>query len=93
MHFIDQGSRIIAVDASEQEVGEITFTRMGTDLASFDHTFVNPELRGHSIAEMLVQKAVEVMRKENRKVLPYCSYVERLFERKKEYADIWAQDK
>ena len=89
MKLIEEQSRIVAIDEQTgAELGELTFTRMGDDLASFNHTFVDPVCRGQNLAEQLLQAAADLMRRENRKVISKCSYVSGKFECDEQYADI-----
>ena len=50
--------------------------------SQFDHTFVDPSLRGQGVAEQLVDRVVEEMEKENKKIIASCPYVVELFKRK-----------
>lgn len=90
IEFQEEASRIVAIDKeTNTEVGELTFTRTGADLASFDHTFVDPICRGQNLAERLLNEAADLMRREKRKVISRCSYVSVKFERDaQQYADI-----
>ncbi|WP_161879002.1 GNAT family N-acetyltransferase [Alkalibacterium sp. MB6] len=62
-------------------LAEVTFVDQG-DVVAIDHTFVDPSLRGQGIAEKLVDRVVEEMEKENKKIVPVCPYVVTLFDRK-----------
>ncbi|MEO6005787.1 MAG: GNAT family N-acetyltransferase [Opitutus sp.] len=54
----------------------------------FTHTFVPSELRGRGIAEKLVRSALETARREQRKVVPACSYVDVFIKRHAEFQDL-----
>lgn len=62
-------------------LAEITWVPQG-DTVAVDHTFVDPSLRGQGIAEELVDRLVEDMRKEQKNIKPVCPYVVELFRRK-----------
>lgn len=62
-------------------VAEITYVPQG-DTVAIDHTFVDPSLRGQGIAEQLVDRVVDEMQKEQKKVVAVCPYVVELFKRK-----------
>lgn len=49
------------------------------------HTYVPVELRGRGIAEKLVRAALEFARKEKRRVVPACSYVDAFIARHTEF--------
>ncbi len=71
-------------------VAEITYVPK-INSVEVDHTFVDPSLRGQGVAEKLVDRVVEEMEKENKKIVAVCPYVVTLFERKPEkYASIIA---
>ena len=56
----------------------------------FTRTFVPPEGRGRGIAEKLVRTALADARRDNRLVVPQCSYVERFIEAHREFCDLLA---
>lgn len=62
-------------------IAEVTYVPKG-DTVAIDHTFVDPSLRGQGIAEQLVDRVVEEMQKEQKKIKPVCPYVVELFKRK-----------
>ena len=62
-------------------LAEITWVPQG-DTVAVDHTFVDPSLRGQGVAEQLVDRVVEEMQKEQKKIKPVCPYVVELFKRK-----------
>ena len=55
-----------------------------------DHTFVPPEMRGLGVAQLLVEALVADAREQGFKIVPQCSYVEALFRRHPEWADLLA---
>ncbi len=57
-----------------------------------DHTFVPPELRGHGIAQQLVEALVADACEQGFQIVPQCSYVEAQFRRHPEWADLLARD-
>ncbi len=73
-----------------EDIAEITYTLIGNDKASIDHTFVNINYRGQGIADRLFDLVIEEMRKQHRKVIPVCSYAVRKFERDNQLQSIKA---
>ncbi|CAK8054909.1 GNAT family N-acetyltransferase [Eupransor demetentiae] len=56
---------------------------------TIDHTYVDPALRGHNVAEDLVNAVVDLAREEGYKVKPQCRYAVVLFRRYQEkYQDV-----
>ena len=64
----------ILLDENNKEVGELTFMLKEKQML-INHTGVNPELRGQGLAEKLVLEAVDYARKNQLKIIPFCSYV------------------
>jgi predicted GNAT family acetyltransferase len=68
---------------------ELTWRAMGP-LRIADHTFVPPALRGRGVAQKLVEALVADAREHGFRIVPQCSYVEALFRRHPEWADLLA---
>ncbi len=49
-------------------------------------TYVPPELRGRGIAGIIVRFGLEYAKKNNKKIIPTCSYVAEFINKNKEYA-------
>lgn len=64
----------ILLDENNKEVGELTFM-LKEEQMLINHTGVNPKLRGQGLAEKLVLEAVDYARKNQFKIIPFCSYV------------------
>lgn len=64
----------ILIDENNKEVGELTFM-LKEEQMIINHTGVNPELRGQGLAEKILLEAVEYARKNQLKIIPFCSYV------------------
>lgn len=78
-------SRFELTEGGKQSVAEY---RMDGDAMVFTHTWVPPEWRGRGIAARLIHAALEFARREGKKVVPQCSYVESYMKRHPEYADL-----
>jgi predicted GNAT family acetyltransferase len=68
---------------------ELTWRARGP-LRIANHTFVPPEMRGRGIAQQLVEALVADARADGFTIVPQCSYVEALFRRHPEWADVLA---
>lgn len=82
MEFLKGDNRFYQENEDGELSAEITYKPEGDDVVDADHTFVDPSLRGQGIAEQLVERLVEEMEKEGKKIKPTCPYVVELFERK-----------
>ena len=92
MNFEKGTNEFYKEDESGKRLAEVSYSPIGEDKVSLDHTFVDPSLRGGSIAEQLVDRVVEEMRTENKKIVPVCSYAVALFKSKPDkYKDILAK--
>ncbi len=71
-----------------QLIGEVTYTLRG-DVASFDHTFVEPEHRHLGVAGRLVQYAFDSVREAGQwRIRAVCPYVTAWSRRHPEYHDL-----
>jgi len=56
-----------------------------------NHTFVPLEMRGRGIARQLVEALVADAREQGFTIVPQCSYVDALFRRRPDWADVLAE--
>lgn len=66
----------------------ITFQPKGDDQIVIDHTFVKEEYRKQGIAHELLMKVVDYARRENKKIIPQCSYAKEVLTKHEEYKDV-----
>lgn len=91
MNEIHQGVNKFYIGENEKAaIAEITYIPKGGDRFVVNHTFVDESLRGKGIAQQLLDKVVELARKENRKIIPHCSYVKVMMDRYEKYKDVLA---
>lgn len=89
MNEIKRGKDRFYIGESELDnIARITWVNGGGNIIVVNHTFVDPELRGQSIANKLLDKVVEMARAENLKIVPSCSYAVAKLTRTDEYKDI-----
>lgn len=69
-------------------VAKITFYYKEESVIVIDHTLVDKELRGQSIAGKLLEKVVTFARENNLLIIPVCSYAVVKLTRNDEYQDI-----
>lgn len=73
-------------------IGEITYAEgPEPDTWMANHTYVDPDYRGGSIAKQLLDRLVEEARMQEKMIFPVCSYVRAQFKRNDEYRDVWHQ--
>jgi len=80
-----KGRYFAVVDGHE---AEMTYTRSGESLIIIDHTSVPDALRGRSVGQALVKRAVEDARAENKKILPLCPFAKAQIGKHPEWQDM-----
>lgn len=84
MEYITETDRIYAVDSSDKIIAEVTFPA-SDGIATIDHTFVDPVLRGQGVAAKLVKSAADKILSDGNKIAATCSYAIAWFQRHPEY--------
>ncbi|MDD4159495.1 MAG: GNAT family N-acetyltransferase [Synergistaceae bacterium] len=69
-------------------LAEIVFSYTGEGIMTIERTYVSEKLRGHSIAAQLLEKTVSKARAEGSKIIPECSYAEKMLNRGEQYRDV-----
>lgn len=85
MNFKIEKNRIVMYGENETVLAEVTFPSYDSETVIIDHTFVDDSLRGQGIAGKLLQEAAKYLEKENKKVIPTCSYASSWFTKNPEY--------
>lgn len=67
---------------------EMTYSRAGESTIIIDHTEVPAALRGRSVGQALVRRAVEDARAEGRLIMPLCPFANAQFSRHAEWRDV-----
>ncbi|OWU86372.1 acetyltransferase [Oceanicola sp. 22II-s10i] len=80
-----KGRYVVTVDGHE---AEMTYSRAGESLIIIDHTEVPDALRGRSVGQALVLRAVEDARAEGKKILPLCPFAKAQIARHPEWQDV-----
>ncbi|WP_315444804.1 GNAT family N-acetyltransferase [uncultured Selenomonas sp.] len=57
---------------------------------SITHTEVDPTYGGQGIARKLIEALIEAARRDGAKIVPVCSYAEKMMRGKEAYADVLA---
>lgn len=88
----DQGSRgrYVAEVADSEQTGHLDWEARGKDVRVATHTLVPSEIGGRGVAARLVEALVTDARQNGFRIDPRCSYVEALFRRNKDWADLRA---
>ena len=78
------------VEENGNRVGELAYTWRSDRLISIDHTEVDESYEGKGLGAYLVEHAVTFARQSGLKMILYCSFAKKVFERHEEYADVLA---
>lgn len=81
-----KGRFFIEIDG--ENLAELTYVWSGETKFIIEHTEVNYKLRGKNIGKQLVHAAVEFARSKSSKILPLCSFVKAIFDKKPDYNDV-----
>ncbi len=86
---VDQGTKgYFKAVIDGREAGKLTYTKSGDNQITIDHTEVNSEYQGKGVGKAMVRKSAEFARNENLKILPECSYAQKIMERSSGFDDI-----
>ncbi|MBU6372671.1 MAG: N-acetyltransferase [Alphaproteobacteria bacterium] len=83
----NRGRYVTTIDG---HVAELTFVRRPGGVLVADHTGVPDALGGQGVGKALVQRLVADARALGLKITPACSFVEALFRRNPDWADLRA---
>jgi predicted GNAT family acetyltransferase len=78
----------IHIEEDGKILAEIDFPVLDAKTVGITHTFVDDSLRGQGIAGKLIQEAITIIQKTDRKIIPTCSYAVAWFEKHSEYAGL-----
>lgn len=67
--------------------GRVDYTETGDGTRLFNHTFVDPELRGQGVAAAIVRHALDETRREGHRYVATCPYVQAFIKRHPEYEE------
>lgn len=85
--FETENRQAIAYDG-DKSIGECEYTVDRTGKWVIVHTGVRPEYNGRGIAKRLLEKVIEAARERGVKIIPVCSYAQRMMSGKDEYKDV-----
>ena len=88
MEIKEQKNAFYIGDSIGSAIAVITFQPKGEDAIVIDHTFVKEEYRKQGIAHSLVMKVADYARRENKKIVPQCSYAREMLTRDDRFEDI-----
>ena len=81
-------NRFYIVSGEGAENAEIVYKQSEKDVIVIERTFVPEALRGKNIAGQLLQRVVEMARKQGLKIIPECTYAQKVMGKEDEYKDV-----
>ena len=78
------------IERDGRHIAEITYQYQNEATIVADHTWVDNSLRGQGVARQLLDTLVAFAREKQLKIVPTCSYVDVMFQREAEFADVMA---
>ncbi len=81
-------NRFYIGESEKDPLAEIVFCFKKSDIIVIERTFVSEELRGQNIAGQLLQRVVEKAREERLKIIPECTYAQKVMNRGEDYKDV-----
>ena len=82
--------RYVATVAGSDHTGHLDWVAQGEGVRVATHTIVPPPIGGRGVAAKLVEALVADARAQGFRIVPACSYVDVMFRRRKEWADLRA---
>jgi predicted GNAT family acetyltransferase len=89
-HAEDEGRGAFFVQREGVRLGEMTYTRAGSDMIIIDHTEVSEKLRGLGVARRLLDAAVAWARATKTRVMVTCAYARAQFDKDPSIRDVLA---
>ncbi|OTQ73592.1 MULTISPECIES: GNAT family N-acetyltransferase [unclassified Gilliamella] len=74
LQYKQDNDRFYVCNDNNQVIAEMTFTRIGQDKATINHTYTDSVYRGQGIADKLLELVVKKLRQEKREIIPLCSF-------------------
>lgn len=84
------GGRYLAEVAGSEHTGHLDWVARGEGVRVATHTLVPPPIGGRGVAAKLVEAMVADAREQGFRIVPACSYVEAMFRRNKDWAELRA---
>jgi hypothetical protein len=86
---IREGSKRFFIGEDENEpIAEIVYSYKDKNVIVIESTFVAESLRGQNIAARLLEKVISKARSDGLKIIPKCSYAEKVMKKGDKYSDV-----
>ena len=89
MDFIFDSGRIYLENTGGELLAELTYEEISEGTVNIVKVFVDESLRGKGVAGKLMTQLVEMLRKDERKAYPTCSYAVKWFRENLDSHDVY----
>jgi predicted GNAT family acetyltransferase len=86
-HLTEPGGGEFVAEQDGQEAGRMTYSDAGSKMI-IDHTEVDPQYQGRGVGKQMVMASADYARKNDKKIVPLCSFARGVFDRVPELADV-----
>lgn len=85
----ENNGAFVAIEDGVQ-IGEMTYSKAGSDKIIIDHTEVDESQKGKGIGRILLSKVVDYARENKIKILPLCPFAKAIFDKDVDIRDVRA---
>lgn len=82
-----QKDRILAIENNKEE-GRLLFLPVAPNIVNILSIHVDEEYRGHGIARQLMEAFIDYAKKNNKQIIPTCSYASSYFQKHTELSEL-----
>lgn len=76
-----ENGEFFVLDTQGQKVAKLSYFFVDAQTINANHTYVSETLRGQGVADKLYQALVGLVREQQLKLIPTCSYIEKKWQR------------
>lgn len=87
LHQDDGKNGVFYIEKDGEMLAEMTYVWSANKII-INHTEVSPKLAGKGIGKQLIQKAMEMAREKQIKILPLCPFAKAVFDKVEDYNDV-----
>lgn len=88
LHKSANGKGYFYVKVDDDILARLTYVQTDKNQLLLEHTEVDDELRGKNVGYEMVTAAVAYARQHNLRIVPICPFVQSVFDKKPDYADV-----
>ena len=90
VEIVEEDNRLI-YKIGKEEIGLIEYEIKDDNTIDIYHTYVDPDYQGQHIASILTENLFKKIKKENKKAICSCSYVDHWIRKHPQYQSLWKE--